>query len=158
MASCTINVRSRIITKIVVSIEHFARLDELATDIVQSIYTIWRRRQGRLLCPGYEWLFTYLCMFINWPRPHSNQYAFRLSLFTKMSGCKLFDFTFLRLLTQHFSSVFKSPSAIRSFTPRGVFVRPQGMSCLLTRHATADLTRFRSIKNYYGRRSHFSSS
>ena len=47
---CTVNVRSRIITKIVISIEHFGRLDELATDIVQSLYTIWSSRQSRLLC------------------------------------------------------------------------------------------------------------
>ena len=47
---CTVNVRSRIITKIVVSIEHFERLNELATDIVQSLYTIWRSSQSRLLC------------------------------------------------------------------------------------------------------------
>ena len=50
VVSCTVNVRSRIITKIVVSIERFERLDELATDIVQLLYTIWRSRQGRLLC------------------------------------------------------------------------------------------------------------
>ena len=37
-------------TKVVVSMEHLGRLDELATDIVQSLYTIWHGRQGRLLC------------------------------------------------------------------------------------------------------------
>ena len=51
-------------------------------------------------------------------------------VFTKMSGCKLFDFAYLQLLTEHLSSVFKSRSAIPSLTPRGVFARPQGISCL----------------------------
>ena len=50
VVSCTVNVRSWIITKIVVSIEHFGRLDELATDIVQSLHTIWRSSKSRLLC------------------------------------------------------------------------------------------------------------
>ena len=49
VVSCTVNVRSGIITKVVVSIERFGRLDELAKDIVQLLYTIWRSRQGRLL-------------------------------------------------------------------------------------------------------------
>ena len=40
VVSCTVNVRSRIITKIVVSIERLGRLDELAMDNVQMLYTI----------------------------------------------------------------------------------------------------------------------
>ena len=40
-------------------------------------------------------------------------------VFTKMSGCKLFDFISLRLLTERFSSIFKSRLAIPSLTPRG---------------------------------------
>ena len=50
VVSCTVNMRSGIITKIVVSIGRFGRLNELATDIVQLLYTIWHSRQGRLLC------------------------------------------------------------------------------------------------------------